>query len=314
MRAQQEFKEMGKEKAFAAPAAWNIDRTAKPVLMQAMPAPRSNIKLPPTVPPVFRPRQTSAAIQAKSSLPLLSRSAPTVPAVYRPPPRVTILHPQLSRVRHFKVAAPALLSGVALGRGLIQRANASFDRPAFNSAADGLKDLAKELGFEDHHLAHRMSWQQICLLLENPLVQKTDIDALMRKLLIPARAFGNVPQGDTRLYDMGCAIMDEANWQPCSEIATFLNSSIYNLRPGHPSDNMSIGGKRDVHRDETKSSNMYPEGPPTPQSSQIFDFKVSKSDRSSDMMDMSAFEDYEEDFEAMLKKSLACGKRILKKM
>jgi hypothetical protein len=302
-----EHQKMMKQKKVVVPVAWNPGKPARPGVMQAMLSPGFTSKVPPAAPPAFSVQQPARPLQAKLALPAACPKLPAVPPVYRPQAGAATLQPKLSIVKAPNVLAPR----VPFGKKLIQRAE--LTRPSFNASASALKIEANDLGFDGHDLAHRMSWDEIKGELESATSQH-DFDNLLRRVLIPARGFGTVKKGDTRLYNKGLEIMKKAKWKGCPEIANFLNSCPYNLRPGHPSDNRSIGGNRDVHRNEDQSSKQYPDGPPTPQSKQLFGGKIPNWERSSDMMTMSAFDDFEENFETFVQKALECGDRLLTKM
>lgn len=234
----------------------------------------------PQVPPVFRPEHRSSLLQAKM---------PTSTSVKRP-----------------NLAAPYhMMAGTVL-----QRASDKIERPDFIGAAEQLKKIGKGLGYDNTHLAHRMSWHRIRTELEKtagrlPAERKQIIMDLMKKLLIPARAFGNIPKGDQELYAMGMQIAKSEDWIPSEGLAKFLNSSIYNLRPGFPHLNIQIGSRDDVHFDETKKGE-----PPTPQSEQLFGSNAKKAD-SSDIMTMAGFTAFESNFGKPLKSALKSGEHIM---
>jgi hypothetical protein len=141
-------------------------------------------------------------------------------------------------------------------------------------------------------MAHRLSWQSIEATLRSGDDGK--IDTMINNLTIPKRNFGDpasggVAAGDTAVYDAVQAVIAK-HGKATPQVAKALNSSPYNLRPGHGPTNSAIGGGPDAHFDETK-----PGEPMTPQSASLL---PPGSEDSSDFMTMASFQDWEANFSA----------------
>lgn len=147
-------------------------------------------------------------------------------------------------------------------------------RPGFKSyiLVAGRK-IKLDLGGRPFDMAHRLSFRDIRTIMEHGTLERKQ--ALVEALTIPQRDFGEIPAGDLTLYDQ---IM-ELDWDT-PEALSALNSSCFNLRPGIPSINRSIGARPDLHHEGND-----PDRPLTPQSAKLSTFALDRDPgKSSDFL------------------------------
>lgn len=172
----------------------------------------------------------------------------------------------------------------------VKKLEVDITRPGFRGSVDTMRKDAQHLfPAETIHMAHRLSWQSIRDTLATN--NQSKIKTMVENLTIPQRNFGDPKSGGVKKGDLGYYNVIAELFKKTSDLntlATALNSSPYNLRPGDGPTNSGIGGRPDAHFDET-----LPGEPMTPQSSSLL---PANTDESSDFMTMSSFAAWESNF------------------
>lgn len=105
------------------------------------------------------------------------------------------------------------------------------------------------------HMAHRMSWEKIAQIISDSKGDPNNLDFLnmVEVVTVPNRNYGKLKKGDKTLYNIIMSIAKSSlSGTLDPKIATLLNSSIINLRPGNGKINSSIQGKNDYNYVERK--------------------------------------------------------------
>ena len=149
-------------------------------------------------------------------------------------------------------------------------------RPAFrNNINKARKTLSSELaGYEEYDMAHRLSYHDI-----NKIVMYSPeeyVESMIEAVTVPQRDFGTKKKGDKEYYNETMKLYQKGDRK---KLISHLNSSPYNLRPGVPSINRSIGKRADLHH-----LGNDPKRSLTPQSKRLEHFAISLSDKSSDFL------------------------------
>lgn len=114
--------------------------------------------------------------------------------------------------------------------------------------------MNKHKGFKIH-MAHRMSWEKIAKILS---ASKGDHNngkfrLMLRLVTVPNRRYGKIPKNSKVLHDKILEIAKKSNQGTNDpQVASELNSSIINLRPGNGNINSSIQGKNDYNYNDKK--------------------------------------------------------------
>lgn len=136
-------------------------------------------------------------------------------------------------------------------------------RPGFSSnIKKGAADIRKKIR-KAFDLAHRLSFRDIELFVWQNQRNPKKIYKLIHALTVPRRDYGIFKKGYRGYYDK---VIIEARRNIYKAIR-MLNSSPFNLRPGDPSLNRSIGAAPDLHHEDND-----PARPLTPQSAALEPF------------------------------------------
>jgi hypothetical protein len=193
--------------------------------------------------------------------------------------------------KHQEISNDSQVNILQFGGKKVPKLTVKIPRPGFIGSVNAMREDAKDMYPGDSiHMAHRLSWQSIEDTVRTGNVSA--INSMIDKLTIPQRDFGDpsnggVSAGNKDFYDAVDAVVKKYGLVT-HEVAKALNSSPYNLRPGHGPTNSAIGGAPDPHFDETK-----PGEPMTPQSKSLLN---PTNDDSSDFMTMASFKDWETNF------------------
>lgn len=137
-------------------------------------------------------------------------------------------------------------------------------RPAFSSRIKrGTADIRRRTK-KAFDLAHRLSYRDIESLVRQYWYQPRKLNEFIRVLTIPQRQYGCFPMGYRGYYDK----VIKAKMKIYTVIS-MLNSSPFNLRPGAPSVNRSIGAAPDLHHQDED-----PARPLTPQSAALAPYAI----------------------------------------
>ncbi len=122
-------------------------------------------------------------------------------------------------------------------------------RPAFKGYARKLRRRGKRIfKRRKFDLAHRVSYYKINKIISGG--KKGEITKLIKCVMIPQRRFGRIPKGDRGLYNVTVKLYRDYKQNRTikrkRKLLSELNSSPFNLRPGDPSKNRSIGKKPDL--------------------------------------------------------------------
>lgn len=127
------------------------------------------------------------------------------------------------------------------------------DRPSFSGPATKIKKQgAPLLTGDEYDMAHRLSYQRIKEIVESG--NNAVIHKMVKALTIPKRTFGVYKKGYQGYYNHVITITDQ------DELIKALNNSPFNLRPGNPSVNRSIGSGFDPNVDDSGYETDQSEG------------------------------------------------------
>ncbi|GGB66239.1 hypothetical protein GCM10007424_02730 [Flavobacterium suaedae] len=127
------------------------------------------------------------------------------------------------------------------------------NRPSFSGPATKIKKQgAPLLTGDEYDMAHRLSYQRIKEIVESG--NNAVIHKMVKALTIPKRTFGMYQKGYQGYYNHVTSITDQ------DELIKALNNSPFNLRPGNPSVNRSIGSGFDPNVDDAGYETDQSEG------------------------------------------------------
>ena len=152
-----------------------------------------------------------------------------------------------------------------------------------------LRKLWKAKHRKQFDMAHRFPYNRIKMEALNIIKIKTPwkgsrFKELVKVITIPQRNFGTISRGDKLYYRIVKRLI--TNNRNDIRILKYLNSSPFNLRPGDPSKNRSIGDNPDYHYDDITRSL-------TPQSEMLEKFLQNPNGKSSDYLDKKQFDNFE---------------------
>ncbi len=138
-------------------------------------------------------------------------------------------------------------------------------------------------------MAHRFPYNKIKkealeYIINNTAWKGSRFKKLVKAITIPQRNFGTISRGD-KLYYKKIKRLIKVNPDDI-RILKYLNSSPFNLRPGDPSTNRSIGDNPDYHYDDITRSL-------TPQSEMLEQLLPNPKGYSSDYLDKKQFDKFE---------------------
>lgn len=117
-------------------------------------------------------------------------------------------------------------------------------RHTFSGPATKIRKIgASQMGKKKYDMAHRLSYHRISQIVGEG--NQAKIDKLIAAVTIPQRDFGKYKAGDTTYYNKVKKIKNSG------QLIKSLNNSPFNLRPGNPSKNRSIGAGFDPNIDDS---------------------------------------------------------------